>query len=378
MDERNDETPENDGRSDRASRVFSEQTTYVDVTSAECVKDAEEAKLLAPPPPPLLPCYDDDDDDDDDDGTGKKKEDPELVLFIDQYLKDKYKHFLTTIDCAAVIFNYSGAVVNDSYVTWKSACNTFRHFHTTVDDEDALGYMFWRTHPCGTLDSFLFHASQQMYGMDSHKWLTTYRQKYHARCELERLNMQQHITMAPGFIEFTDKLDLLGIPWFIKVGEDFTNTEQMLQEFSLLCSFSYVLSKDVRKRTLDVHDVVSRRFNALVSEGHYRHLDNKGLDRLRQFLSINEFLMALKRELRRKKRETNATGRETRDAQEVDDTVENDRILWLVDNVGDCDVGKQLGVRTAGTLWGANDCRMFARRRDVQCIDPIRGYASLL
>lgn len=366
MDKQNDETPA-DGRRDRASTVFSDRTTYVNVTSAECTKDVEEEELLAPPP---LPTGDGDDDDDE----GKDKDEEEMVLFVDQYLKDKYRQFLTTIDCSVVIFNYSGSVVNDSYVTWKSACNTFRYFNAAIEDEDALGYMSWRTHPCGTLDSFLFHASQQMYGMDSHKWLTMYRQKYHARCELERLNMQQSITMAPGFIEFTDKLDLLGIPWFIKVGEDFVNTEQMLQEFSLLCSFSYVLSKDMRKRTLDVHDVVDRRFNALVSEGHYRHLDNKGLDRLRQFLSINEFLGVVKREMRQKKKRD--AGHETNNGIEED--VENHRILWLVDNVGDCDVGKQLGVRTAATLWGANDCRIFAKRRDVQCIDPIKGYLSLL
>ena len=289
-------------------------------------------------------------------------------LYIDKFTRIMNASFLTRFNYAAVVFNYSGAVVNDSYVHWQSMKNTFTHCNTPIDKNKDMSYIEWRMSSNSTFDSYVCANSSFVANTDARVWYHKMRLEYHNRYMQERLILQQHIHMVPGFIEFVDKLDLLGIPWYIKVHDDFVVCNQLVQEMSFLTSFSYVMSKNITHKMIYTPNETETEFCKYITTPCCARLDRRGQDRFRQFLSMVEFLKRIK---------SVAVSSED-DTKKTEQYILNSKILWFVDNIVDCDIAKQLDMPVAAFPLGASDLRQFLMKFTVPYVDPSKGYLSLL
>ena len=283
--------------------------------------------------------------------------DRERILFVDSFMRHRYTDFLTTCDYDAVIFNYSGSFLNDSYATWKTALQAMKECSIAIEEPDAATYVKWRLNTCTTLDAFVFAVSPTYKNMDPDKWIREYRPMLHGAYQRARSTSQGHISLAPGLLTFIDMLDLMGIPWFVKLQDDLESAEEAIDEITLLTSCVYVCAEKLTSKVLCPYAKTSYRMTHMST--FVRHNDSVMYDNGRQMMSAIECLKMVKHTLHPY-------------------IPKNERILWFVDNTKDCQIAQRLCLHATFTAWGSCDHRVALHEYHIQMIDPVRGYDSVL
>ncbi len=276
--------------------------------------------------------------------------------FIEHVMHVQNSQFLMNMSYGAVVFNYSGSFVNDSYVTWRASVLAMRDIGAHPEDEDTITYAAWRSSGCSTLDGFLFNACPWYASVDSGKWLSELRPRYHDAYHKHRLDLQKYITLAPGLDMFVDRLDMLGIPWYVKVSDDFQSKDDVVSELTLLCTFYYVAMRNLPSKILTVKSKTESRLDV---ERKGRVLDNRALNRLRHEISMEEHMKLMRRKM-------------------VMEKLRCEDVLWFVDNRLDCEIAHKMRMSVATTPWGSGDPRAILSEFHVSMVDPMHGYVSLV
>jgi len=284
--------------------------------------------------------------------------------FLESVLrKENDKFLLDMSQYSAVLFNYSGSFVNDSYANWKAATDAMQDIGMVAERRDALTYTNWRLHMSSTIDGFLFSVCPSLVTADRSQWFGGRRELYHSAYKQRRLEQQKHISFAPGINAFIDKLEMFDIPWYIKVSNDLGGTQNVIDELTLLSSFTYVSMRSLSSRVLSTVKATQEKFERLCKERPT--VDNRVMDRLIQCASVEYTMCNMETAFKRLQRSTNLT---------------HDTILWIVDNAVDYDIARYLKIPCVIAPWGSCDHRQMVTRfgADATVIDGIRGYFSML
>jgi hypothetical protein len=258
------------------------------------------------------------------------------------------------IEYNAVVLNYSGVFVNDSYANWKSMLESMEELNICIKATHLLSYNEWRLAGCSSFDDYIFALNKDYLNMNFKSWTILKKLLYTSYIK-HRHKYVNSMVFTLGVLNFIKRLDLFCIPWYIAIPHDYMNFKDVEMELGLIC---YLTKCPDLIKYLSKHLIPINNSDIDLKLGKPMMLENKALDRARKFMHICDQISFVKRKCNTIKH--------------------NDEILYIAQSIMECDMALQLKMCLWVAVYGSCDSSAIRNIFKVEILNEMIGFYDAL